>query len=72
MNGRSRGRRRWIERSALDANKGGFIAITNIARRSARSTHERAGSYYDRRFFLARSSTWFAWRALPNDRSKSA
>jgi len=27
---------------------------------------------YERRFFRARSSIWFAWRALPNERSRSA
>src|SRR3954471_5547282 len=31
-----------------------------------------AGRYEERRFFRARSSSWLAWRALPNERSRSA
>jgi hypothetical protein len=27
---------------------------------------------YERRFLRARSSIWFAWRALPNERNRSA
>ena len=30
------------------------------------------GVAYERRFFRARSSSWFAWRALPSERSRSA